>query len=70
MLVLGIALVGYDLRNDVPLWQRAIYVAFAAAIFFVPIYTVQLGLAVVATVWLLLTVAVLRGMPVPEFATR
>jgi hypothetical protein len=68
--MLGIALVGYDLRNDLPIWQRVIYIALAAAIFFVPIYTVQLGLAAAAAVWLLLTVAVLRGMPIPGFATQ
>jgi TRAP transporter 4TM/12TM fusion protein len=70
LLMLGIALVGYDLRNDLPIWQRVIYIALAAAIFFVPIYTVQLGLAAAAAVWLLLTVAVLRGMPIPGFATQ
>ncbi|WP_336000736.1 TRAP transporter permease [Halorientalis halophila] len=70
MLLLGIALVGYDLRNDVPIWQRVIYFAAAGAIFFVPMYSAKLALAGVGGAWLILLALRTGDSPLPEFVTR
>ncbi len=70
LLALSIALVGYDLTDDIPIWQRPIYFAMAAGIFFVPMYTAQLGLAVVTAVWLGFLVFRTRGLATPDTATQ
>jgi TRAP transporter 4TM/12TM fusion protein len=70
LLMMSIALVGYDLTEDVPIWQRPLYLGLAAAIFFVPMYTVQLGLAVVGAVWLGVLVFRTRRLATPETATQ
>jgi len=70
LLILGIGLVGYDLRDRIPLWHRAVYLAFAGVIFFAPVYSVQLGVAALAFVWLVSRVVMARGVALPDFATR
>lgn len=70
LLALAIALVGYDLIDDVPIWQRPIYLAVAAGIFFVPMYTVQLGLAVLTAIWLGFLVYRMRRLATPDLVTQ
>lgn len=53
LMMLGIGLVGYDIRDTIPVWKRVVYIAVAAVIFFVPMYAAAIGLAAVSTVWLL-----------------
>lgn len=70
LLMMSIALVGYDLTENIRIWKRPLYLGLAAAIFFVPMYTVQLGLAVLAAVWLGVLVFRTRGLATPETATQ
>ena len=70
LLIMAIGLVGYDIRKNTPIWQRLVYFAVAAAIFFVPIYSVKIVLAVVGAGWLAFQSVRTGGIPVPEFANR
>ena len=70
LLIMAIGLVGYDIRKNVPMWQRFVYLGVAFAIFFVPMYTVKVGLAVIGVGWLAFQSLRTGGLPVPEFARR
>lgn len=70
LLMMAIGLIGYDIRKNVPLWQRAVYLAVAGAIFFVPMYSVKLALAGMAGGWLVFQSIRTGELPVPEFARR
>jgi TRAP transporter 4TM/12TM fusion protein len=67
---LGIGLVGYDFNNSIPLWQRSLYIAAAAGIFFAPMYSVQVAVAGIAVVWLVLRVLQSQDRNLTEFVAR
>lgn len=66
MLILGIGLVGHDLRTRVSHWKRTVYVAAAAIIFFVPMYSAQLGVAGVGLAVLAYQLIQSRRKPTPS----
>lgn len=67
---LSIALVGYDFNDRIPLWQRGLYMAAAAGVFFVPMYGGQLALAGLLVVWLAIRAVQSGAFRVPESVTR
>lgn len=68
--MLGIGLVGYDFIDHIPLWQRALYVAGAAGIFFVPMYSAQVALTGIVVVWLALRVLQSQNTTVADLVAR
>lgn len=67
---LVIGLVGYDFSTAIPMWQRALYVAAAGGIFFVPTYSVQVALAGVVVIWLVLRVLQSQDTTLAEIVAR
>jgi TRAP transporter 4TM/12TM fusion protein len=70
LILMGIALVGYNLSEEIPLWRRPLYLGLAGAIFFVQMYTVKLGLAVLGAVWLAVLLVRTRRLETVETATQ